>query len=52
MFVLRKMCDPGMRIWSVSNQSVFPPYALFAAVGIVAAIVLAAKFLFLRKKRQ
>jgi hypothetical protein len=46
------MCDPDMRIWSVSNQSTSLPYALLAAGGIVAAIIVAIAFFFTRKKRQ
>jgi hypothetical protein len=49
---LGNMCDPDMRIWSIPNEPASPPYALLAAVGTVAAIVLAASFLFVRKRRN
>jgi hypothetical protein len=46
------LCDPDMRIWSITNQSASPPYALLAVVAIVAAIALAIVFLLVRKKRK
>jgi hypothetical protein len=46
------MCDPDMRIWSITNDSSPSLYALLAAVGIVAAIALAIAFLLVTKKRQ
>jgi hypothetical protein len=46
---LNNMCDPDMRIWSISNETSSPPYVLLGAVGIVAVITVAVAFFLVRK---
>jgi hypothetical protein len=48
---LNNMCDPDMRIWSISNEASSSPYVLLGAVGIVAVIAVAVVFFLVRKKR-
>jgi hypothetical protein len=44
------LCDPDMRIWSVTRQSAPLLYLFFALIGILVVIVLVIMFIFIRKR--
>jgi len=44
------LCDPDLRIWSIAKDSASIPYPLFAALGIVALMLVIGFLIF--KKRQ
>jgi hypothetical protein len=46
------LCDPDLRIWSIPQESSSLVYPLWAALGIVVALVVILAFLFVRKRRN
>ena len=49
---INTLCDPDMRIWSISNEASSFPYLLLGAVGFVAVIAVTLAFFLVRKKRK
>ncbi len=46
------LCDPDMRIWSIQNAAVSPPFLIFVITSIITATVLYATVFFVVKKRR
>jgi LPXTG-motif cell wall-anchored protein len=49
---INSLCDPDMRIWSISNEASSFPYLLLGAVGIVVVIAVTLAFFLVKKKRK
>jgi hypothetical protein len=46
------LCDPDLRIWSITRESASLPYPILATLGVVVATALVLTFFFVRKKRS
>ena len=46
------LCDPDLRIWSITRGSASIPFSLLGLVGVLVGIVLILFFLFFRKRRS
>jgi len=46
------LCDPDLRIWSITRESASFPYPLLATLGVAVATVLVLIFFFVRKRRS
>ncbi len=46
------LCDPDLRIWSITKEAVSLPYPLLAALGIIVVMVLVIGILVFRKRKN